>query len=189
MTDQPFKKRSILDVARERKKTLTPVPPKEQKPPVKASTVVGDESVTAKCGHIVKMPLFPDKADKFRAKRRENIQNKNCSDCRKKAHEELTKKQQEEAKARRRKKVKHGRLKDRLPDGANFNVTYDAKIQKWSGTLSIPQGPGDTLVFQDIYSAVFMLLPKLDEHYQQWLEDNRRETTTETGDKPCIEPT
>ena len=66
----------------------------------------------------------------------------------------------------------------RLPDGAKFSVVYDAKAQRWSGTLEIPDagligelaatGEAASGVFRASASGVFRLLSKLDADYRKW---------------------
>jgi len=50
---------------------------------------------------------------------------------------------------------------------ANFNVTWEAKAGKWSGTLTVPQGGiYNASVTTGEDSAVFALLMKLDRAYR-----------------------
>lgn len=60
----------------------------------------------------------------------------------------------------------------RLPDGANFNVLYDAASMTWSGELSIPDGT-ETLTFRSQANGVFRLLEDLDRAYRDFLKRDR----------------
>ena len=54
------------------------------------------------------------------------------------------------------------RLQGRLPDGANFNVRYNAQTMTWAGTLVVN---GKT--YTGSASGVFKLLERLDRCYRQ----------------------
>jgi hypothetical protein len=65
----------------------------------------------------------------------------------------------------------------RLPDGANFNVSYDATEKRWSGFLAIPG-------FEPIvggHSGVFKLLTFLDREYR------RVKLAKDQANKPAME--
>ncbi len=143
---------------------------KPPKPPV-----VGVEKVTCACGHEADLELYPDRQDKFRAARRANLASRVCPPCRQKAHAELT--AREQAAASERKKAKGGPpakkaparpVIERLPDGSAFAVSYDARAEKWSGTLTVAT-PGGGKVFEGEAGGVFRLLSLLDGMYRQWL--------------------
>ena len=53
---------------------------------------------------------------------------------------------------------------DRLPDGAKFEVVYDAARTQWSGTLTIGEK-----VFTGSAGGVFKLLNRLDRQYRESL--------------------
>jgi hypothetical protein len=65
---------------------------------------------------------------------------------------------------------RHGHLADRLPEGSTFHVQYDAKETLWSGTLVVahPDEGQEPLHFEGTSSAVFQLLPKLDQQWREW---------------------
>jgi hypothetical protein len=61
-------------------------------------------------------------------------------------------------------------IPDRLPNGSNYNVTYDAAAEKWSGVLTVGPKDGVPQVFNAEARAVFTLLDKLDKRYRRWLD-------------------
>src|SRR5205085_1578329 len=133
--------------------------PDKAKPPV-----VGVEKVTCACGHEADLELYPDRQDKFRAARRANLASRVCPPCRQKAHAELTAREQAQAAERRKarggppaKKAAARPVIERLPDGSEFRVTYDARAVKWSGTLTVTAAEGGE-VFEGEAGAVFKLL-------------------------------
>lgn len=73
-------------------------------------------------------------------------------------------KQQKQAVANRAARAKRWLKQDlRLPDGAEFRVSYDATAVRWTGTLTTPvTGP-----FVASATAVFKLLRELDRLYRQ----------------------
>lgn len=84
------------------------------------------------------------------------------------------------AAARRDRTPTHGRL----PDGATFDVRYDAAAEAWTGTLTIPAAVATELageladkIFTGSASGVFRLLQDLDGRYRAW----RREQGQEQG--------
>ncbi len=141
------------------------------KPPV-----VGVEKVTCACGHEADLPLYPDRQDKFRAARRQDLINRPCPACRQKAHAELTAREQAAAAERRKsrggpppRKEKAARPPaERLPHGSAFAVSYDAGAKKWGGTLTVPTAEGNK-AFRGEAGAVFKLLEQLDGQYREWL--------------------
>ena len=145
-------------------------PGERPKPPV-----VGVEKVTCACGHEADLELYPDRQDKFRAARRQNLAERPCPPCRQKAHAELTAREQAAAAERRkarggptpRKEKAHRPVVERLPDGSAFAVRYDGRAERWSGTLTVPAAAGPK-VFEGQESAVFRLLSALDAQYRQW---------------------
>lgn len=58
---------------------------------------------------------------------------------------------------------RNAKKRGRLPDGAVFNVRYDAKAKEWSGILSVP----GTRAVSGKHSGVFRLLETLDGLYRQ----------------------
>ena len=141
------------------------------KPPV-----IGVEKVTCACGHEAELPLYEDRKDKFRAARRKNLAERPCPPCRQKAHAELT--AREQAAAAERRKARGGPTPrkekavrpdvERLPDGSEFRVTYDATAVRWSGTLTVTTPEGGK-VFEGEAGGVFKLLSVLDGQYRDWL--------------------
>jgi hypothetical protein len=57
---------------------------------------------------------------------------------------------------------------ERLPDGSEFCVTYDAAAERWSGTLTVTTPEGGQ-VFEGEAGGVFRLLTALDRQYRDWL--------------------
>ena len=138
--------------------------------------VVGVERVTCACGHEAELPLYPGRQDKFRAARRKNLAERPCPACRQKAHAELTAREQAAAAERRKarggptpRKEKAARpVVERLPDGSEFRVTYDAAAERWGGTLTVTTPEGGQ-VFEGEAGGVFTLLSALDGQYRDWL--------------------
>jgi hypothetical protein len=135
--------------------------------------------VIAACGHPEKFGLFEDRKDKFRRDRRKKVTDRPCRACREKKRLEeeealkVRREQKQQAAAQRAEetarvgqlqKKKPSHTSGRLPDGAKFEVIYDAGKTKWSGTLTI----GDK-VFTATYGALFTLLNRLDQQYRQTL--------------------
>ena len=128
------------------------------------------EQVAARCGHAVPFELYPDGRDKWRESRRKQITDRDCPECRKKAHDERQAAEMEAARQRRGAKPKaegappatRNPATGRLPDGANFNVTYDAQAERWTGTLTVPTAGADPAVFTASAGGVFQLLRELD---------------------------
>src|SRR5262249_47396235 len=97
-------------------------------------TVAYDERKAAG-GPGVDFGLFEDKKDKYRDARRQKKMGQLCPACR----EQKEREQQEAARQRRQEKAKapkpeaapptQRRQPERLPDGARFNVVYDAANQ------------------------------------------------------------
>jgi len=131
--------------------------------------------VTAACGHPEKFGLFEDRKDRFRRDRRKKVTDRPCRACRE------VKRQEEEAAALVRKAEKQQRAKEaamaqeqkqqqkpagespgRLPDGAKYDVVYNAAQTQWTGTLTV----GDK-VFTGSAGGLFTLLSKLDRQYRQ----------------------
>ena len=61
-------------------------------------------------------------------------------------------------------------LKQRLPDGAVFHVTYTAASTSWTGSLDIEGCPR----FQSVHGGVFGLLGRLDDLYRAWCKRNEK---------------
>jgi len=138
------------------------------------------EDVVVKCGHVEKFGLMPDGKDRFRNDRRKKLMSRDCKECRGKraateaAALEARKAEKEQRKAHATEKssaraVKRPQLKGRLPDGARFEVTFDAAKGQWSGTLTIPVPGGQPAVFTGSGSGLFPLLGRLDEQYRATL--------------------
>lgn len=143
--------------------------------------IVSYEDVVASCGHPEKFGLFEDRLDRFRKDRRKKVTDRPCKACREKKRledEEATKvrraekalraeaqqRAEEAARVTQLQKKKTSHQAGRLPDGAKFEVTYDAAKVKWNGTLTI----GDQ-VFTGSFGALFTLLNRLDQQYRQTL--------------------
>jgi hypothetical protein len=78
--------------------------------------------------------------------------------------------QQQAAQERRQaKQVKRQDVPQRLPNGARFDVTYDAKTETWSGTLTTTVN-GEQVVLRGQKSGVFALLRALDTDYRRYEE-------------------
>jgi hypothetical protein len=141
---------------------------------------VGFEDVVARCGHVEKFGLLPEGKDRFREDRRKKAIGRDCKACR-----EQKQRQEQEAAARRRsekEKVQEaegarrsgkapGPPSDRLPDGSQFEVRYDAGKVQWSGSLTVPTAEGGaSLTFTGSASALFALLRRLDKLYRATLK-------------------
>ena len=171
---QPFKRPSLRDAARRGAEANRHARPAPSAP---AGPGAGTEQVWAKCGHAVPMELYPDGRDKFRDSRRKHIADRDCPECRRKAHEERTRAEMEAARLRRlalppgleagRRRGGPGTQADRLPHGSRFDVAYDAAAARWSGTLTVPAATGaEPAVFSAWGSGVFRLLRILDDMYR-----------------------
>jgi hypothetical protein len=177
--DLPSKRPSLREAARRgaaakhqtRPGTATPgnTPPAVSPAPCKPKPpVVATEQVAPKCGHAVPFELYDDKADKYRDTRRTKVTDRDCPECRQKAHAERTAAETAAAKSRRAAKPKEagrGDIKCRLPDGSNFNVTWEAAAGQWSGTLTVP-GVG---AFTGSRTGLFKLNRALDDQYRATL--------------------
>jgi hypothetical protein len=133
------------------------------------------EQVAARCGHLVPFQLHPDGKDKWRESRRKLVADRDCPECRKKAHEERQAAEMEAARQRRGGKPKGEsrptKAQERLPHGSRFDqLLWDAEKGLWSGTLMVP-GPvgGEPAVFTASASGVFRLLRTLDGMYRAML--------------------
>jgi hypothetical protein len=136
--------------------------------------IVAYEDVTASCGHPEKFGLFEDRLDKFRRDRRKKVTDRPCRACRERKRleeEEALKVRQAEKQQRAKeaaaagpspKKKPGADIPERLPDGAKFEVVYDAAQTRWTGTLTIADK-----VFTDSAGGVFKLLNRLDRQYRQ----------------------
>lgn len=150
-----------------------PVVHRKDKPP---PPIVAYEDVVASCGHPEKFGRFEDRLDKFRKDRRKKVTDRPCRACRERKRieeEEAAKVRQAEKQQRAKeaatagapaKKKPFGQIMDRLPDGAKFEVVYDASQTRWTGTLTIGEK-----VFTDSAGGVFKLLNRLDHQYRQTL--------------------
>jgi hypothetical protein len=135
--------------------------------------IVAYEDVIASCGHPEKFGLFEDRLDKFRKDRRKKVTDRPCKACRERKRleeEEAAKARKAEKQQRAAEGVRSHKKKlvsdgtERLPDGAKFEVVYDAARTQWTGTLTI----GDK-VFTGAASGVFKLLNQLDRQYRESL--------------------
>jgi len=131
--------------------------------------------VIAACGHVEKFGLFEDRKDKFRKDRRKKAIDRPCKACRERKRLEeqealkvrQAEKQQrvaEAAKETARPKKQVFVKQDRLPDGAKFEVVYDAAKTQWTGKLTIGES-----VFTGFAGALFTLLNRLDRQYRESL--------------------
>lgn len=224
------KKRTVRDILAERKAE----PPKKVPEPVKAPTTpakpaaakpkapppakkpkdpIRHDKVTAKCGHIVEVPVFPD--DKHLAMRTEKATSKKCQPCRqadhaaqeakiaeKKAAKEAAKATQPEQPppgppAEKKMRPAWWRSRDRLPDGSVYHSVYHADRERWEGTLSIPLPDGTVKVFEAEKSGVMVIQRKLDDMYRDWLQQQSwkkeepptKENESCTPSLPAVEPT
>jgi len=136
-----------------------PTAPQRRKPP--PPPIVAYEDVKAACGHIEKFGLFADKQDKFRDARRDKVRKRPCKACRAQKQKE----QEEAAKVRRSRKKQNMVAypnNGRLPDGAKFDLSYDATVSLWRGTLAVL---GTT--FTDTGATERRLCSRLDRQYRQ----------------------
>jgi hypothetical protein len=136
--------------------------------------IVAYEDIVASCGHPEKFGLFEDRKDRFRSDRRKKAMGRPCKACREKrrveeeaALEVRKEEKRKRAEAAAQQPANSKRPKDlpaRLPDGAKFEVVYDATKMHWTGTLTVGKA-----VFTDSASAVFKLLNRLDQQYRKSL--------------------
>ena len=154
----------------------------EKKPAAKAALphpgpkAIGTEDVVCLCGHVEKMNLFELKHDRFQDARREKMQQRPCSTCRRDEHDSRTFRDWQKAGEKRRKNPPQAR--HRLPDGSTFFVTYNAESESWTGTLTVTGENGHTLTAMS--RGVFGLLSILDSKYRQWLHTKQQEKTEVT---------
>jgi hypothetical protein len=144
--------------------------------------------VIASCGHPEKFGLFADRLDKFRRDRRKKVTDRPCRACRAVKQEaeleaakvkQLEKQQRAEAAALAAKQPKKppAAKQERLPDGAKFEVVYDATRTLWTGSLTI----GET-VFSGTAGALFTLLNRLDRQFRQTLPGPAAEPPAKEGE-------
>jgi hypothetical protein len=57
-----------------------------------------------------------------------------------------------------------------LPDGSRFEVCYDAALEQWSGSLTVPTSDGAPATFTGTGSGLFALLSSLDRQYRATLK-------------------
>ncbi len=137
--------------------------------------IVAYEDVIASCGHPEKFGLFEDRLDKFRRDRRKKVTDRPCRACRERKRLEdeealrqrkAEKKQraEEAAKARSQQQPRVVHQHERLPNGAKFEVVYDASRTQWTGTLTIGEK-----AFTGSAGGVFKLLNRLDRQYRDSL--------------------
>lgn len=186
---EPFKKRSVYDVLREKKgesQAKPAEPPKPAKAPEpkapKAKAKVEPirvDKVEASCGHQVDVKVFAD--DKHEAQRKAQTAAKACSPCRQARHAaemaEAAKRKAERAnrpkpatKSTNPKKGKKFEDRTRLPHGSYFEAVFDAEKVRWKGSLTIPvEGDPPTITFYVEATAVFKLMRGLDNMYRDYL--------------------
>jgi hypothetical protein len=135
--------------------------------------IVAYEDVVAACGHPEKFGLFEDRKDRFRNDRRKKVTGRPCKACRERkrlAQEEaiqLRRAQQSDQAAGAKSaaaKRSRGAPRERLPDGARFEVVYDASRTQWRGTLTV-----GAAVFEGTAGGIFKLLGRLDKQYRNSL--------------------
>ncbi|MBL8799998.1 MAG: hypothetical protein JNM56_39310 [Planctomycetia bacterium] len=153
-----------------------PARPVVHRRPTPPPPIVAYEDVVAACGHPEKFGLFEDRKDRFRRDRRKKVTDRPCRACREKKRieeeaaaverkAEKQKRAQEAAMAQAQKPPKAaGDNPGRLPDGAKYDVVYNAAQTLWTGSLTV----GDKS-FSGSASGLFTLLSKLDRQYRQSL--------------------
>jgi hypothetical protein len=144
--------------------------------------------VIASCGHPEKFGLFEDRLDRYRKDRRKKVTDRPCRACRerKRLEEEEARKVRQAEKQQRAKQAATagpsertkpvGEVTERLPDGAKFEVVYDASQTRWTGTLTIGEK-----VFADSAGGVFKLLNRLDRQYRQSPHPGLPQSPSEQG--------
>ena len=171
MTNQPLNRPSLREAAR--RGAPAKHPPQPAGPAAPTTPAPRTEQVRAKCGHAVPFVLYPDGRDRFRDDRRRHVTDRDCPECRQKAHEARTAAEMRAARERRAGKAKQeAQIKDRLPHGSRFDgLVWDAENGKWSGTLSVPDptAEGGARTFTASASGVFRLLRTLDGMYRESL--------------------
>jgi len=123
----------------------------------------------ARCGHVEKFGLLPDKLDRFRQDRRKKAMGRDCKACREKKQQqeqEAARLRRAEKEAKRAKEAERGEAPGRLPDGSRFEVRYDASAERWSGSLTVPTAGGEPATFTGSGSGLFPLLSSLDQQYR-----------------------
>lgn len=187
----PFKQRSLREAAREgqaarqQEGAKPPPPPGDKaKPPPRQKVkppVVGTEPVVVLCGHTIQFEHFPEKADKFRDRRREKAVARKCPECRQKDHLDRIARQKAEAEERRKlnpvrpgqrfsKKYLEKQKTMRLPHGSRFEMSWDAVNERWSGAMTVGNVSPSKILTAEA-TGVFRLLYDLDELYRQWVRD------------------
>ncbi len=152
MTRTAQMKQAIASRKTEPKKVQTPKVTHKELPGGGPATIIQHETGTA-CDNL------PDVQPKKPKKQKEPAIDRGPAPARDKAHE----------------------TKGRLPDGSAFAVKWDAKSQRWSGTLTI-MGEGVILKeFSDYSAGVFRLLANLDNRYRAWLAKE----TVVASSQPC----
>lgn len=61
----------------------------------------------------------------------------------------------------------------RLPDKSNFELTYDAKDEMWSGSLTVMEGE-EKVTFHRKARSAFGILSGLDGYYRKFLKEGAR---------------
>lgn len=118
-------------------------PPKAEPAPLESFHSAG-ASVKYRCGHSRPIKSFTGQE---------------CPECRNKSK---TQKAQDRAQARRSKNVQeHGRL----PNGAAYEKSYDAVLERWTGILAI-----GSQVFTAQHSGSLGVERALDQMYREWVK-------------------
>lgn len=175
--DQPFKRPSLREAARRgaspNLQAQANPQPAAPPPAAPAKPATRTEQVQARCGHAVPFELYPDGKDKFRESRRKHVTDRDCPECRQKAHQERTAAEMEAGRLRRAAKPQpDAQIKDRLPHGSRFDgLVWDADKGEWSGTLTVPDpaAEGGARTFAATARGVFRLLRILDDMYRKSL--------------------
>lgn len=148
--------------------------------------IVAYEDLVAACGHPEKFGLFEDRLDKYRKDRRKKVTDRPCRACREKKRLEVeeaarvrqAERQQRAAEAAKTstspRKPEHNA--GRLPDGAKFEVAYNAADEQWTGSLTVAGQ-----AFTGSAGALFTLLNRLDRKYRQSLPPTPPEPTSPPG--------
>lgn len=125
-----------------------PPAPTAAKAPALAQAAPAPTKLTWLCGHELDLT---------------QLTKTRCGPCRDKVRQEKAACKREKRDAKyQAKRIAAQNYAERLPDGARFDVTYDAATQTWSGTLVI-----GALTLTASKSGVFKLLQELDRQYRE----------------------
>ena len=174
-------------------------PEQPRKNPPKPKPLPQPESVTYKCGHSEEVRKLTNthckeckkKNAEVRRLRRlaQRVENQNTTQEQLKLAPEGTGNPRIPGSAWRK-----WEERGRLPDGANFTLTYNAEKEQWLATLRIPVSAAmlemyrltdeSDLLFEAVAPAAFRILSMLDNQYRKWLramEAEHKPTETEEG--------